>query len=122
MATQVFTIPQTTLSVGTHGPFTSPITTFSQNGYSIAITKTADWPASGQVCVITIEDSFDGGTTWNTVSTADYTGGPWPVKGGGTTNTSFYEINYGTLTPPNRMRFTIVVSQQFTASAVISSL
>ena len=119
MPTTIFSQAPVSLSVGTHGPFTSSITSFNPAGYQLTFTNAADWPTSGDVCLITIEISSDGGTTWRFDASSDFGPGPWAVKGGGTTNNAVWTVGQP---QGNRVRATIQMFQAATLGVVIAAL
>src|SRR5579859_7073996 len=117
--TQLFTIPATTLTVGTHGPFTSQPLSAPVTAYQVVVNQGVGWPSSGgAVMQMDWEVSRDGGVTWLPETKIVWGQSPWVDHGvTSTTSTLFSAVN---LNVGDLIRATLTVFQQCAPSAVIS--
>jgi hypothetical protein len=115
--------PLTALTVGVHGPFTSGLLPSSLAAYSVDLINDSSWPASGDVCAITVEQSNNSGNTWAFDGSITLTGGQWKTRQGVNSNTSGWIVqfdNQGSAT--RKVRVTLNVLQACKLGATLSSL
>lgn len=115
--------PLTALSVGSHGPFTSGLLPSTLAGYVIDLINDSSWPASGDVCTLTVEQSNDSGNSWAFDASVTLSGGQWKTKQGVPVNTSPWAVsldNQGSIT--RRARISIDVLQACKLGATLSSV
>lgn len=81
--TTQITVPQTALTVGPKGPFTSGTLPSGSTEFIVTTTPLASaWPASGDVISLTLEESPDNGVTWQFSASQTLSGGQWLDKSG----------------------------------------
>jgi len=117
--TQLFTIPATTLKVGTHGPFTSQPLSAPVTAFQAVVSQGVGWPSGGSdVMRMDWEVSRDGGVTWESDSSVTWAAAPWVDHGvTNTTSTLFSAVN---LNVGDMIRATLTVFRQCAPSAVVS--
>lgn len=116
-------VPISNLAVGIRGPFTSGTLPADLTGYVIDFTNDNTWPASGEVCVVAIEQSNDNGNIWAFDASLSFSGGAWKDRQGNVVHTAPWSVsldNKGSTT--RRVRATVDVQQACRLGAVISSV
>jgi len=117
------TLPLTSLSAGSRGPFTSGILPSTLTGYQIDFTNDATWPPSGDVITVTVEQSNDSGSIWAFDASITMSGGQWKTRQGVPTNTVGWSVsldNKGSAT--RKVRISLNVLQACTLGATVSSV
>lgn len=82
-----------------------------QGDWTIMQNKGALWPASGKVLELLVEESPDGGATWNLRSWCDLTGGDSLDKSGNVITSGAYTVTPMYRGTNCRIRLTIKVYQ-----------
>lgn len=116
-------VPISLLAVGQHGPFTSGTLPADLTGYVIDFTNDNTWPAAGDVCVVTVEQSNDNGNTWAFDASIEISGGAWKDRQGNVVHTAPWSVsidNKGSTT--RKVRATVDVQQACRLGAVVSSV
>lgn len=113
--------PPTLLSVGVHGPFVSPVAVpRNPNGFQLSLTKSSDWPVSGDVVSIMVEQASRG-SNFITDMTTTLGGGPWVLKDGSSTDTSIFDVSaWGDNVITRNIRITLRVIQSCTIGIGLS--
>jgi len=118
------TIPLTTLTVGTHGPFASGNLPSTLVGYQVDLINDATWPTSGGDAVqLVVEQSNDAGLTWAFDASITLTATAWTDRHGTVVNSSTWDVqlnNQGST--QRRVRVTANVSQVCKLGATVSSV
>jgi hypothetical protein len=115
--------PLTPLAIGVHGPFTSGLLPSTLAGYVVDLLNDASWPADGDVCTITVEQSNDSGITWAFDASITLAGGLWKTKAGVPVNAAPWAVsinNSGSTT--RKVRATVAAIQACTLGATLSSV
>jgi hypothetical protein len=115
--------PLTALPVGAHGPFASGLLPSTLAGYVVDLINDSSWPASGDVCKISVEQSNDSGSTWAFDASITLAGGVWKTRAGVTVNTSPWSVQFNNAGSATRkVRVTVNVLQACKLGATLSSL
>ena len=115
------TIPQIALTPGTRGPFTTGIIPSTASQFVVKLNKVV-WPAAGTgpVMTLTLDESKDGGQTWQLSAQDTWDGGLTQAKGGGTLTTDVWTTDLLYPQQPNcKLRLTLQVFQDCTVSGSI---
>lgn len=118
------TIPIGPLNAGTFGPFTSALLPADLSGYLFDFTKDATWPTTGgDVCKFTVEQSNDGGQTWQFDAALTFSPAVWRDRAGNPVDTAVWSVsldNKGSAT--RKIRASVEVFRPCRLGALISSV
>lgn len=119
MAT-LLTVPVASRVVGRLGPFSVAMPS-APAFWTILFTKGATWPAAGEVLRVTVEESQNGGGTWEFSAGTDFTGGLWRNRAGQTISTATWVTTPMYRGANCRIRVTIDVKQACHIGATVSA-
>lgn len=115
----LISFPLVTLNPSRIGPLEADFPNASGN-WRVDFTKGL-WPASGPVLLATVEESKNGGATWEFSASLDLTGGPWKDRSGATVLTSSWSTTPLYRDPNARVRVTIDIVQACALGATVSA-
>lgn len=82
---QLFILPTALLTVGSMGPYQSPLVGAAYAGWQLTVTPGIGYPTTpGPVFSLFVDVSQDNGATWTQDAVANYVEGPWKDKTGAT--------------------------------------
>jgi hypothetical protein len=111
--------PAVSLLVGRVGPLEAAFPLATGN-WQVDFTKVL-WPLSGQVLLVTIEESKNNGASWEFSASLDLTGGPWKDRTGATVLTSSWSTTPLYRDVNARIRITVDVAQVCTLGLTVSA-
>lgn len=118
-----FSFPLTALAVGEHGPFTTALLPQSIAGYVIDLLNDPSWPADGEVCKITVEQSNDSGQSWVFDASITLAGGLWKTRQGVVVNATPWSVQFDNAGSTTRkVRAALSVTQACRLGATLSSI